>query len=152
MERQQVIQLEKNKIINQDEDNLVYECQINNKECSLIYGFNNKKLVCAVYYFHIRHVNLNDYIDDYYELQNLLASKYNQPILNEAVWKNNLFQNNRLKYGAAISLGHLIYISKWETEKTNVMLSLTGDNYEVQLSILYSDKNYIPETPATDDL
>lgn len=152
MEQQQIIQSEKIKLLDQNEENLVYSCLINNKNCILMYGFQNKKVFCATYFFKINHTSLNDYLDDYNDLFDSLKIKYQEPISNKMIWKNNLFRNSPSDYGTAISVGHLICVSKWETETTNIMMSLTGDNYQIQLAITYSDKNYVPETPATDDL
>jgi uncharacterized protein YxeA len=152
MNQQQVIQSEKAKLLNQDEKHLIYECQVNNKDCALIYEFYDNKIVCTTYFFQINHINLNNYIDDYIELHNLLKNKYQEPIENKIIWKNNLFKNSPLDYGTAISIGHLVYFSKWETETTKIGLNLLGDNYTIQLILMYVDKNYVPESPATDDL
>ena len=117
MNQQQVIQSEKIKLLDQNEENLVYNCQIDNENCVLLYGFQDKKVYCATYFFQINHTNLNDYIDDYTDLHNLLKSKYQEPISNKMIWKNNLFKNSPSDYGMAISVGHLMYISKWETPR-----------------------------------
>lgn len=152
MNQQQVIQSEKARLLNQDEKNLIYECQINNKDCALVYEFQNNKLLFATYFFQIDHTNLNDYIDDYTELHNLLKAKYQEPIENKIIWKNNLFRNSPSDYGTAISVGHLMCFSGWTTETTEIGLNLLGDNYQIQLILMYMDKNYTSETSATNDL
>jgi hypothetical protein len=148
----QVINSEQLNIISNENNKLFYETSILNKDCYLFYNFNNNKLISAGYLFDIIHTNPNDYIDNYLEIQQSLIIKYKEPINNETIWKNNLYKSQQQFWGLAISMGHLIYQSIWETETTKIILKLYGDNYQNYLGIIYADKNYIPEAPATDDL
>ena len=38
----------------------------------------------------------------------------------------------------AICVGHLVYESVWETEKTGILLQLWGDDYDIFLAIQYT--------------
>lgn len=138
--------------VSNENNQLWYLTSVLNKECGLFYDFQNNKLNSAGYFFDIKHTNPNSYIEDYFTIQDSLISKYKEPITNKTIWKNNLYRNNQQFWGLAISIGHLTYQSTWETETTKIRLSLTGDNYQIQLMIKYFDKNYVPEPPATEGL
>ncbi|GAH24772.1 unnamed protein product [marine sediment metagenome] len=40
----------------------------------------------------------------------------------------------------AISAGHLVYGSSWETSTTKIELMLWGDNYKINLTLFYTSK------------
>lgn len=153
MTLEETINSESLPIVSNENNQLFYQTSILNKDCYLFYYCqNNNTLNCAGYFFDIKHTNPNDYIEDYLKIQNSLCSKYGEPITNKIIWKNNFYRDNQQVWGLAISMGHLNYQSTWETETTKILLNLYGDNYQNNLAITYSDKNYIPKTPATDDL
>ena len=153
MTMNEVLTTESLKVVSNENNRVFYQTSILNKDCYLFYYFeNDNKLSSAGYFFDIKHTNPNDYIEDYLKLQDSLCSKYGEPITNKIVWKNNLYRNNQQFWGLAISMGHLQYKSTWETITTKISLNLYGDNYQNNLMIVYSDKNYISETPATEGL
>jgi len=92
------------------------------------------------------HTNENLYINDYKELKEILIKKYGEPdkkkLLTlygrgEIYWRDDLFKDDRSEWGFAISLGDLSYSSIWETPTTRIALILDGDNYEINLRIIY---------------
>jgi hypothetical protein len=86
------------------------------------------------------HTNKNDYIDDYENFKELLTKKYGKPKKDVVTWKNDLFKNNKQEWGTAISIGHLSYVTLWETSTTEIGLALGGDNYEIWLAVGYDSK------------
>lgn len=121
---------------------IAYKTKIAGFDAALYYEFVNDQLVNACYMFDIQHTNENDYIDDYEKLKTLLTKKYGSPISNDdMIWKDTLYQNKQDEYGFAVSIGHLVYLTKWETEDTLIDLHLSGDNYKIYLFISYTSKN-----------
>lgn len=42
----------------------------------------------------------------------------------------------------AISIGHLVYLCRWETNSTVISIILNGDNYKVGCMIVYESKEH----------
>jgi hypothetical protein len=145
MTKNQILKSESLKIEYQDDHSLIYNTSISNKNCDLHYVFSDNKLYASAYYFDINHTNKNDFINDYNDLKNLLIKKYNTPEETDTIWKDELYRDDPSQWGMAISVGHLVYYSKWETEKTEITLILQGENFEIKLIILYKSKEYGPQ-------
>jgi ankyrin repeat protein len=124
------------------DDFLVYETKIANFDVTLYYNFINNKLVGALYYFNIKHSNRNLYIDDFNKLKGLLTKKYKKPLYDDKVWKDDLYKDNPNDYGLAIAIGDLIYRAEWDVSGSIIFLMLSGDNYDISLSISYQSLRY----------
>ena len=115
------------------------EIDVNNYYC--YYLFLENKLYQGRYMLNEKHVNKNLYIDDYEELKEVLTKKYGNPInKNEIYWEDDLFKDNKVDWGLAISVGDLYYFSGWETPITKISLELDGDNYKIRLILIYESK------------
>ena len=88
--------------------------------------------------------NKNDYIADYKNLKEILAEKYGSPLFDREVWKNELYRDDYQDWGLAISVGHLVYATQWETDKTYISILLQGDNFKINLGIYYESKQLKP--------
>lgn len=123
-----------------DESTLIYTDVINNKDVSLTYNFVDDKLVNALYTSLEKHENKNLYIDDYNAFKVILVEKYGEPTNDVVKWRSDTFKNRESDYGLAVSTGHLAYAASWETPDTDIGVILTGDNFEISLSIIYQSK------------
>lgn len=76
-----------------------------------------------------------DVLIGYYFVENMLVrSRY---ILAE----NHTNKNDYISdWGTAISLGHLVYYSTWETNETEIASILSGENYRISCVIEYSSR------------
>ena len=117
-----------------------YEGSILGLDCWIAYIFAEEKLVRANYSIDGEHSNKNVYIEDYYTLKTALSKKYGEPLEFEEVWKNDLYEDDPEDWGLAISIGHLTYMAEWKTLQTSIILSLSGDNYEINFQIQYRSK------------
>lgn len=59
----------------------------------------------------------------------------------ETFWKNDLYKDDYSHWGTAISMGHLIYYSSWETDSTEINNMLMGDNFNISCIVEYRSKN-----------
>ena len=118
-------------------DVLYYKTKIGNNNFEYLYYFLEDKLYSGFYLFTGEHTNENLYIDDYEELKEILAKKYGKPIIDEVIWENDLYKDDKSEWGIAISVGDLTYWALWETPTTEICLMLRGDNYEITLGITY---------------
>lgn len=137
MSIRQVKETETNEIVEESSDYLVFKTSLASIDAYAIYIFVGDKLTRGKYLITETHSNKNDYISDYKKLNGLLNKKYNEPIENEIFWKNDLYKNDYPQWGFAISIGHLIYYSKYKTSNTEINIMLSGDNYEINNSIEY---------------
>jgi len=131
---------EDKEIIYEDDDAIIYKGSISNLECSIIFIFTSEKLIRGRYYFDENHSNTNSYIDDYQLIKKLLIEKYGNPKEDEQIWKNDLYKDDYTGWGMAISLGHMYYYAKWETDQTEIFIQLYGDNYKIKHVIDYTSK------------
>jgi hypothetical protein len=129
-----------------DKDEILgYSTSVANLECTLGFYFKNNSLYKGAYIFSEEHSNKNDYLMDYFSLKQLLKEKYGEPQIDEIIWKNKLYQDDKENYGLAISIGHLELYCNWETEDTLIQLSINGDNYEISLQTIYKSKKLSDE-------
>jgi len=140
MNREQVKKTEIKEVAYEDEKILGYEGKIVELDCNIVYIFAGGKLVRTKYVITEKHSNKNEHITDYGILKAALIKKYGKPLEFEEVWKNDLYKDYPQDWGTAISIGHLIYMTEWETLQTSIILSLDGDNHEIMLAIQYRSK------------
>jgi hypothetical protein len=105
------------------------------------YIFAGSKLVRAAYLVTEEHTNKTDHISDYNSLKELLVKKYGEPAEDKSYWKQDLYRDDPQHWGMALSMGHLVYYTKWETDRTAITMMLTGDNFEISHKIEYRSKN-----------
>jgi len=116
---------------------LSYEEVLDNMECMVLYQFLNNELYTGAYLFINEHSNKTLYIIDYKELKKLLIKKYGNPIKDKIKWGNDLYKDDPSSWGTAIAIGHLWYESKWKIDNTSIQLILSGDNYKINMGIVY---------------
>jgi hypothetical protein len=127
-------------LVREEQNALMYKGTLSDLDCYVVFVFAKGKLVRTKYVIVEEHSNKNDYIRDYESLKRLLSNKYGTPIQDKTIWRNSLYKDDREEWGFAVSLGHLVYLSTWETSETEISDFLYGDNYEISLGIEYSSK------------
>lgn len=143
MSRDEVIQLEKLRLKDEEPSKLFYETAIAGQQCILIYSFINDKLFSGNYLFSDKHSNYNEYINDYLNIKALLEEKYGKYTDNDQKWTQKI--NFELDKGMAVAMGYLNYLSSWKTDATEIDLLLFGDNLDVKLGISYRSIKYLKE-------
>ena len=58
------------------------------------------------------------------------------------IWHNDLYLDDYERWGFAISQGHLAYEAFWETEKSEILVQLSGENYEIKLFVQYLSREF----------
>jgi hypothetical protein len=140
MTRAQVKASEKGEPIHDEDRLLVYKGKILDKSCDIVYIFVDNKLIRAKYFLTVEHTYKNKYIQDYDDLKSALINKYGKPVDDRISWQNDLYKNDPSNWGMAVAVGHVSYFSKWETETTEILNVLMGDNYEISSGIEYSSR------------
>ncbi|MHB8068713.1 MAG: hypothetical protein ACYDIC_12535 [Desulfobaccales bacterium] len=137
MSIQQVKESEPLEIAHSSENILGYKVKVLDKDMYLVYIFVDNKLVRSRYLLAEEHSNKNDFIDDFKSFQNILIKKYGKPAKDDIYWRNNLYKKDPSNWGMAIGLGHLSYFSSWNTEDTEVICFLHGDNFNIKCGVEY---------------
>ena len=141
MSKEEVKQSEGREPTYEEEDGMAYTGEkIADLEVCLFYYFLEDKLYRAAYQVTEKHAFENKYIEDYKKLKELLMKKYGEPFVDREIWENDLYKDDPERWGFAISIGHLKYVAGWATDSTEIGLMLAGDNYEINLMILYQSK------------
>lgn len=119
---------------------LVYEDNVLGLSVYVSYVFVDNKLVRAQYVVATKHSNQTDYLSDHDHLQSALVQKYGKSVEQSTTWKNDLFRDDPSNWGMAVAMGHLTKFTKWETPTTVIGLALTGEDYEVKITLAYLSK------------
>ena len=121
-------------------EELYYKTTVGTLTAIIQYKFIQTKLVRAFYLFRERHTNKNDFIHDYENIKEILTKEYGAPIVDNTIWHKDLYKDSRQEWGFAVNLGHLVFETKWETQKTIIAHSLRGQNYKINHGISYKSK------------
>ena len=116
---------------------IAYEHTLAGKSVLSVFRYKQEKLYRAEYVLDESHTNKNDFINDYDKFNELLSKKYGEPKENETFWKDDLYKDDYSDWGMAVAVGHLIKYCTWSSEKTNIECSITGDNYKIEVTIVY---------------
>lgn len=116
--------------------------KIANLRVNVYYSFVNDKLYRGGYGLAEKYIFKNKYIDDYKKLKELLVKKYGQPLIDRQIWHDDLYKDDPIEWGLAISIGHLEYLAGWERDNTNIRLVLEGENYKINLFVVYESKQW----------
>ncbi len=117
---------------------IAYSGTVVGLDTAIAYVFVKDKLVRARYAITEKHVNDNQYLDDYATLKAALTKKYGKPDDHQAVWKNNLYRDDPDNWGMAVAAGHLVFYDTWKQPGTRIDLVLSGNNFDVSLVAEYT--------------
>jgi hypothetical protein len=144
MTKEEVIKLEGKPVREKEERGIlmiVFESEIDNKKCDILYFFAENKLVRTRYHFTHSHVDKNLYIKDYGEIEKQLVEKYGKT-KDGKVGLYKLYTSDPDDWGSAVGYGQLKYYAEWELPETHLNLVLTGNNQHVALFIEYKSMKY----------
>lgn len=133
MSQDQVKKSEPSELVHEDEELLGYKATVLGNSVHIYYLFTKNKLVRARYFIAEAHTNRNDYISDYNTFKNAYTEKYGEPLDDNTLWKNSLYKKDHEQWGFAVSIGHLVYHSKWliDDGETDLTLMAMGENYKI---------------------
>lgn len=151
MSLKQVKQIEKLEVLKETAASLIFKDTILGFPVFLAYHFNNDRLQRCNMVFTQEHTNKNDFISDYNSIKDAFSKKYDEPKYDLTNWKNKLYQDDFSRWGFAISLGHLNYLSTWENTRSRITFSLSGDNYKIELLAIFASKAVEPVNKKEED-
>lgn len=158
MNRNQVKQAEELSTQDDFRELVSYRVRVAGLLATLEYKFDNDALISAGYVIEDTYTNKSAYIDEYERLELLLTTKYGDPYRDDEIWRSIQFKEHRQQWGAAVRLGHLAYVTEWQTDAKSIRLNLSSANNALDFSIRYYDPQLAPgeaqspEQKALDDL
>ena len=115
----------------------------------LAYYFGPDGLYEADYIWQEDHSNENLYISDYNEVKKELTKKYGSPQFDDEMWDTSSHKSYYSeRKGDALSYGYLSYITAYSTDRTEILMYMVADNYDVGFYIWY--KSNTITAPAAD--
>ena len=146
MKKDKVLSTEKNKPTEAAAVGLffvtIHTGEIAGLKAQYLYYFLDDVLVRGGYTFREKHYNKNKYIDDYNNLKEILTRKYGSPTTSNTRWYKDHYKDRPQYHGRAVSMGELVFVSNWETDRTLIFLILTGDNFNISMVLQYNSKLY----------
>lgn len=137
---------EKLNVVEEQKYLLIYQDTIVNLSTNVAFQFKNEELIAGMYQFTQQHSNNNLFYDDYKTLVETYTKKYGEPSESHEQWSDNLMKGDPSNIGTALAVGHVLFVTKWETDTTKIGIILNGDNYKVKLNVLYQPIDYISES------
>lgn len=133
---------EKAELITDGDNSLMYSTTVDHEEMYLFYYFDSHdKLYMAQYGSKRQNASFGQWKNDYDSLKKSLTAKYGKPDTSTVV--NNVDQNLIDAAGSqALELGYVTYLSEWKKGRTKIQLGLMSQEYQIYLSVIYSDKNH----------
>lgn len=120
----------------------IYPQKIMGMDCLIGYVFAENRLVKARYSFLTGHTDKNLYFEDYRIIKDELTHKYGKPMTERSLWRNGQDKKDRSRWGQALGLGHLEYVSRWKNSETEIFLRLFGRDNTVRLVLEYTGLAY----------
>jgi hypothetical protein len=111
--------IEKSKLLYENRDCLFYEKLFITRKCTLIYEFDNNKLIRTMYFLDKKYkVNYDTYIS----LVQGLNKKYGKFRAVEK-WKNEYFKSDRKSWDKAVQLGDVSFVAFLDQQGISVIYS-----------------------------
>jgi hypothetical protein len=141
MTQAQVKETESLKPFKADDKNLYYNVEVDGYKFKLSYEFESDKLVSATLIYDQTHLDKQTFWNTFEKIGEKLDGKYgNHTDLTK--WRNDRFKNSESSYGYAASKGDVSFNHVWHTDKTTISLIMSGEDYEIMLSVVYRDSNH----------
>ncbi len=146
-DKETVIEYEADVDLIESDDALVGEANAGGYDTLVIYYFDDDKLYETAYAFSevLNFSNAGQYIPVYNSLKETLTTKYGTPIMDRIIPMESQDLIDYAGEASALEYGYVTYVAQWETETTDIMMGMSAINFEINLVIIYTDKNYEPD-------
>lgn len=129
--------------LEEDDGLLINGQSVAGLDALVLYNFTDNGLDSGVYSITEKHTNKTDYYRDYEDLVKKYTDKYGTPVIDQAQWKDDLYKDDPDDWGMAVAVGDVTFVSKWEkADGSTTGIMLKGDNYEINLAIIYQSPDY----------
>ena len=125
---------------NKSPGELLFDTYFKGERVGVRYKFSGNALRSGGVIFQNKHPQEIFYVQDYAKRRADLTTQYGEPVLDEEIWYNRLYEGVSERMGFAVSIGHLKLRSKWRTKSTDILLELKGEDYDMTLVLSYHSR------------
>ncbi len=119
-------------------DILVYGQKVINLDCDIEYRFAANRLRQTRFHFAGESREEAECLDDYRKVKDALIRKFGKPDAEKMDWRDASYKEDFASWGMAVGLGQLELKSSWLTSRTEIVASLSGENGETSLVVLFT--------------
>lgn len=130
------------KIIHEESDILVVSDILNGLDCEVVYLFIDNKLIRSKYMIKEKYSNGDMYVVKYNELVDLLSKKYGKGKDKNII--ADLYKRPGADLGVGVGVGKVHFVSEWKNSKSAIHSVLTGNNFNITLTIEYASIEFAP--------
>ncbi|MCP4649636.1 MAG: hypothetical protein GY853_06095 [PVC group bacterium] len=127
--------------IEAEDGSICFRSRIAAEEVQVGFSFINSKLFRVIILFEVNTTNNEKYIGKFKDIEELLIKKYGEP--DNRI--RRVSENEYISDAIAISTGEGGYFDRWELEESQITLGLSGDNFTLNLIIMYGSKDLAKE-------
>ncbi|MBN1604873.1 MAG: hypothetical protein JW915_24920 [Chitinispirillaceae bacterium] len=125
------------KLLKENLNQLEYEADFLGYTCKVVYYFITSRLQRAELLISQDHTDPARYYKDYENLIRYLNPIYGTPLSDVRNWKNEMYKNDRSRWGFAISIGFLTCKTVWNNKRSQVSLNISGGNHKIKTNLEY---------------
>ena len=119
---------------------ITYDTYFKGESVKVRYNFSEGRLKSGGIVFLNEHPEEIFYVQDFEKRRGELSTKYGEPEINEQIWYNRLYEGMPEKMGFAVAIGHLKLRTKWRTERSDILLELKSEDYDMTLVLSYHSR------------
>lgn len=128
-----------------------FDISVVHRKADAHYTFDSKENLDSLAIFFTKpHSEYGKYLEDYDAVSQALTEKYGKPLISDTEWANSLFQDSKDMHGTALAMGYMKKYAMWLFKDGTIYHSISGDNFEVEHSILYSSNLSVPSSKPID--
>jgi hypothetical protein len=125
------------KLLIESQSQLEYEADFLGYTCKIIYYFIKSRLQRAELLISQEHTDPSRYYKDFENLIRYLNPIYGTTQSDTRDWKNDMYKNDRSRWGFAISIGFLTCKTVWNNKRSQVSLNISGGNHKIKTNLEY---------------
>lgn len=126
-------------LLNEEKDALAYRGRAHGRDCVALYIFAKGRLAAGRYLFERAPGAQTPLLDDFDALLDTLTDLYGAPSGGVSqLWRAGAKSGDQSRWGEAVAFGELALSAAWQTERTEILLALTGGGGQARLAVEYS--------------
>lgn len=119
----------------------------------LLYFFDDNGLFSVMYSLQDTHTNYDLYVRDFEAFKEALVEKYGEPTLDFELWKSNDYKERYAnRKGDALFMGYVSYSTAFLLERSTIYMTMSSDNYQIQMLVMYSPSTGIEKPDYSGDV
>lgn len=128
--------------LQESDDQLSGTATVGGYDAYVGFMFDDGLLYKGIYAFPLDYTNAGQYIPVYNTLKDMLTKIYGTPLEDTIIPLETQDLIDMAGESKALEYGYVVYRAMWQTSTTDIMIGMMAQDYDVNLLITYTDKNY----------